>query len=159
MSALNIDGLTDTPTGSNYVWDGTVWDRMRGDRTFPASSSSGGISNSSRTATTQTAIALRNHGAKTVIIFLNVAAASGTGGISVVLQCQSPGGTIVDLVVFTGVTATGTYVYEYGSGVAGSPHAGITGSQAGALPRDLRVQIRHANSTAYTYSVEWEINT
>lgn len=93
---------------------------------------------------------------QTLIVYLNVTAASGTGGLQVRILGVDPasGNTFALNAAPTAVTATGSYAYVIGRGITsygGSvPATGIT---ATALPSTIKIQVTHSDSSSYTYSV------
>lgn len=84
-------------------------------------------------------------------IYLNVTAASETGGLKVNLQSVDPasGATGTVFLATTGVTATGQYVYLIYPGIA----SGATQAYNSLLPATFRVGVTHADGSNYTYSV------
>lgn len=104
-----------------------------------------------------------NYNSRGVHVILNVTAASGTGGLQIVIHGKDP----VSLIYYelnptpTAITATGLYIYELYPG-ASSPAPGSTNQwvvqrTAASLPRIWRVGIAHGDATNYTYSVAFEL--
>lgn len=95
-----------------------------------------------------------------MIVYLNVSAASGTGGLQVrILGVDSVSGNTFPLnAAPTAVTSTGQYAYVIGPGVTsygGSVSA--TAITATAIPSTFQIQIVHGDSSSYTYSVSLSI--
>jgi hypothetical protein len=111
------------------------------------------ISSGAQTTAQQSASQTNYNGGR-VIVFLNVTAASGTGGLQLTIQGKDPtSGNWVNLTTLpTAVTATGMYVYELAPG-DGAASGGVTQRTAGYLPRTWRVNIAVGDSSSYTYSV------
>lgn len=104
-----------------------------------------------RTVTTATADIL-NVNNKGVMVFLNVTAASGTGGLQVRIQCKDPiSGTYTGMnAAPAAVIATGHTVYLFGP--LNTSGSNIT-VYNGILPRTWRISVTHGDSSNYTYSV------
>ena len=86
-----------------------------------------------------------------VYIFLNVTAASGTGGLTVILQAKDPiSGLYANVYqAAAAVTATGLKLYLV---YPGASSAG-TETKGGALPRTWKIHINVGDASSYTYSV------
>jgi len=110
------------------------------------------LASAARTATTNSA-PQTNQNARGVLVYLNVTAASGTGGLRLAVQAQDPvSGNYININLLpTAVTATGltAYLIYPGSSQAGN----LTQATAALLPRSWRVQVTANDSSSYTYSV------
>ncbi len=87
------------------------------------------------------------------VLYLNVTAASGTGGLTPHLLCKDPGSGNYDDVVTMGTakTAVGTYAYFIYpcNGMIADNGAAV----AAILPRKFAIKISASDSSSYTYSV------
>lgn len=107
------------------------------------------LPSAARTATTSSADQINRNG-RGVMVFLNITAASGTGGLTIKIQGKDPvsGNYISIYTAGSAATATGTFpavVY---------PGVGTTISGASdPLPATWRVQVQHGDASNYTYSV------
>ena len=87
------------------------------------------------------------------VVFLNVTAASGTGGLTPQLLFKDPGSGNYDNVLGMGSakTATGTFAYLI------YPSNSMTSDNGAAvnaiLPRKFAIKISAGDSSSYTYSV------
>ena len=136
----------------NSLWNGATWDRQQNNQGITA------LASAARTASTNSADQL-NYNAKGLIAVLDITAASGTGGLQLVVQGKDPiSGNYAQLTVTpTAILAAGTYAYELhpGSSTA-APGAGnglLQVRTAGALPRTYRIRVIHGDASSYTYSV------
>lgn len=130
------------------VWNGTTWDRKGG---VVAAT---GLVSAART--TAQSFSITNTGAwRNLFIFLNVTAASGTGGLTVQINTGDPiSGNLAQLNANpTAVTGTGLKVYEIGSDMSGTASGGITQSTTRSLPRSLTIGVAVGDASSYTYSV------
>ncbi len=108
--------------------------------------------------TTAPAIATQsnlNH--RGVLLFLNVTAASGTGGLTVRIQAIEPvtGTAVVNLLTAAAVTATGLYTYALYPNLPNTAAAlgGLTLAQNGILPRVWTASVTPGTSDSWTYSL------
>lgn len=84
--------------------------------------------------------------------YLVVTAASGTGGLKLFVRAYDEYSNVIPLGDGgTAVTATGIYIYDINPEAAS-----ISGNVIGVLPRNWDVQITHADSSSYTYSLTFE---
>jgi hypothetical protein len=153
-----IQGNTDATANTVYgipvvpmqtLWnDGTAkWERVRNNSYGTA------LAASARTATPAVQN-LVNYNSKGVIVFLNVTAASGTGGLTLSVRAT-------ELVASnpvqinsspTAVTATGTYSYViYPSNLTGS----FTQMTSSPLPYKWSINVAHGDASSYNYSVSY----
>ena len=113
------------------------------------------LASAARTANTAAAVSAVQTGIgliRSVLLVLNVTAASGTGGLQVSLQNGSPlfnltgGGTAV--------TATGIYTYWYGAGAPITAGSGFRNAQPVPLGGgDFNAFVLVGDATTYTYSL------
>lgn len=97
-------------------------------------------------------------------VYLNVTAASGTGGLTVQVRGYDPismrlGNTPVAANLNTGgaaITATGLYLFDLGLSV-GAVSAGIHDSAARFLPYNWDVNVAVGDASSYTYSLSCEV--
>lgn len=100
----------------------------------------------------------RNNNAWGGILILNVTAASGTGGLTVVWETPVPGtdSTYAQLNADpTAITATGQFIYELSPGAsgAGGTNEDVEQRVSGVLPQDWRATVKHGDGSNYTYSL------
>lgn len=117
------------------------------------------LESAARTATITTPV-IQNKGARGVIIYLSVTAASGTGGLAVQalgVDPVNPLNVIALNTAPTGVTATtSTTPKAYMIYPAASlSQTGVTQHTAGALPRHWAIKVTAADSSSYTYTVSY----
>jgi hypothetical protein len=100
-----------------------------------------------------------NYNARGVLVSLNITAASGTGGLKVLIQNVEP-------VVGSGrtlnatpapITATGTYYFILYPGASGSGASGISQVTSYPLPRSWGVYVQHVDTSSYTYSLAYSL--
>lgn len=115
---------------------------------------SGVILASAARTTTQTSSTIKNPGAKGVVLFLNVTAASGTGGLQVQAQALDPvdGSALAVNSAPTAVTATGLKTYVIYPGAS----AGATQNTSGVLPRLWNAKVTVGDSSSYTYTLSYQ---
>jgi hypothetical protein len=102
-----------------------------------------------------------NHNAKGVIVFLDVTAVSGTGGLTVIIHGTDPtSGKQIDLLISNSITTLGRYAFELypGSSTGGTAgNAKVNTRVAGSLPRKWDVLIYNSDGTSYTYSTGYSL--
>lgn len=112
------------------------------------------LASAARTATTRSATQT-NHNARGAFVFLNVTAASGTGGLQLRWLVADPvSGTLPYMnAAPTAITTVTTAVYIVYPGGAG------VGAQAVnmPLPRSWAIEVQHADASSYTYSVGYAL--
>jgi hypothetical protein len=149
-----------TPDGNDFyvptnptLYNGSTFDKLMNNQE--------GILLTSATRTTATTAPTQtNYNAKGIMIFLNITAASGTGGIEVKLRGVDPvSGTAMNLHGggFT-ITGAGLYVHSvYGPGTNLTGTSPLNSNYKWNfpinLPRTWSVQIYHNDASSYTYSV------
>jgi hypothetical protein len=106
-----------------------------------------------RTATTACVQQVDKHH-RSVRVYLNVTAASGTGGLKVLIRGYDKFGNPAALTGggLTAITATGIYVYEL-MPYAGESVGAVQETQGRLLPVQWDVQVTHADGSSYTYSL------
>ena len=95
-----------------------------------------------------------------LILYLNVTAASGTGGLTPRLIAKDPlsGVTSVSAAASTAATTTGLRVYHFGPGVGALAGAGVGWGAAGVmLSANFQLQVLHGDASSYTYSLSYEL--
>jgi hypothetical protein len=158
-AAATVDGASD-PTapavdGRPSLYNGSTWDRERGNTDGTA------LSSAARTGTTSSAD-LVNYNCRGVIAFLDITANSGSGQLTVLIQGKDGTGNYYNLNgAGTAVAATnakfGIEVYP------GATTAGIATSlrilerTSAALPRSWRVTVSHSSGVSWTYSVTYSL--
>lgn len=93
--------------------------------------------------------------------YLIVSAASGTGGLKVIVRGYDAYGNAFAITAGgTAVTATGSYVYELNPGDQTTGGAtSVQESAARPLPMEWDVQVTHGDSSSYTYALTAEVFT
>jgi len=122
------------------------------------------LASSSRSASTTSPL-ISNHNARAILVFLDITAVSGTGGLVLKINGRDPAtGKMFKLNVDTTlITAIGNYLYAVGLGVT-KDSASQGGTQslkqatAAPLPRQLEIFIYNQDSTTYTYSVGYALS-
>lgn len=98
-----------------------------------------------------------NANSRGVLLYLDVTAASGTGGLTVQVQGKDPSsGKYKTLNANpTAVTAIGTTAYMLYPGASTTGQVQQATSQV--LPRTWRVNVSHGDASSYTYSVGYSL--
>lgn len=99
-------------------------------------------------------------GARGLIVYLNVTAASGTGGLTPRLVAKDPvsGVTSVSAAVSSAATATGLRVYHFAPGVGTLAGMGIGwGAASVQISKTFQLQVLHGDASSYTYSLSYEL--
>jgi hypothetical protein len=143
--AISQAGLPDIRPGMS---NGATFDPETGNLEGTA------LASAARAAQTESADIV-NVNCRGAVIFLNVTAASGTGGLQVVVRGKDPvSGAYVNLNnVPTAVIATGLLVYTF---YPGATAVGAATFQ-GVLPRTFRIRVIHGDASSYTYSVGYSL--
>ena len=112
------------------------------------------LASAARTAQTNSSDII-TYNANKIYVFLNVTAASGTGGLTVRVQAKDPvsGNYFSINSAPTAVTSTTSNGYLIGPGVS----AGGTQATSSVLPRTIRIQVQVGDSSSYTYSVGYSL--
>jgi hypothetical protein len=151
-AAASADGLAN-PTvtkldATNLLFNGTTWDRQRGNTSLSVEASS------AKTANGNSAAAIVNHNARGVQLFVNVSASSGTTPTLVVrVQVQDPVGSgWVDLpgAATASITGNGLTLLTIYPGIAAVANSAINQP----LPRNYRLAwVVGGTTPSFTFSV------
>lgn len=119
------------------------------------------LASAARTATTvanNNGSPFREHFKQKMRMFLNVTAASGTGGLQPQVRAYDPlsGAATAITTGGTAVTATGLYIYELGLAEA-TPAGNVKECDSRPLPTLWDVQVVAGDSSSYTYSLSCEV--
>lgn len=130
------------------LFNGATWDRQTGNVDGTA------LASAVRAAQINSAD-LVNYNCRGVIVFLNVTAASGTGGLTLRIQAKDPiSGAYGNLLsASAAVVATGMSIYLLYPGGASGGTQGVTGP----LPRTWRISMNVGDASNYTYSVGYSL--
>lgn len=115
------------------------------------------LPSAARTALTASA-QQKQQGYTGIRIWLTVTAASGTGGLTVLLRAVNPlNGAKVEVNAGGAlITTTVTRIYEFYPGAGGA--AGfVQEALARRLPQDFDIAVNHGDASSYTYSVAYEL--
>ncbi len=124
-----------------------------------AASTGTALASAARTATT-TSAAITNNNFTKLRVYINVTAASGTGGLQLQLLAKDPVTAAYNAMhsaqPATPIVATGEYYFDY------APSAGAAAGGASAVfsifpPSSLETRIVHGDASSYTYSVAYEL--
>ena len=89
-----------------------------------------------------------------LIAYLNITAASGTGGLSLVLEEQDHvSGTWNQVAATTGTTATGLVTLKIKPAIAAVGATATKVAVQDILPANWRLRVVHADASNYTYSL------
>jgi hypothetical protein len=114
------------------------------------------LTSATRTATTATA-KLPADRFLGIIVYLNVSAASGTGGLKVFVRGYDASGNAFKINGGgTAKTATGQYAYVVYPG-GGTSAGDIVDIQNAPVPATFDIQVNAADSSNYTYTVSYEL--
>lgn len=121
------------------------------------------LASASRTTTTATGI-IDMAGRKQLLLYLNVSAASGTGGLFLQLQYLDPvSGQWMNgaFAPAAGKTTTGGFFFIVGPGISVGSGAAINAALASdrgtVLGREMRISVLHSDASSYTYSLGYEM--
>lgn len=147
---LESNGNPVAVIGRHFTFNGTTWDRIRGNIEGTA------LASAARTAETDSAdITVYNNVG--IMVFLDITVASGTGGLQTVVQLKDPvSGNYVNGNVWTAVTATGTRAHAHYPGAADAPAAAagrISLADEQIVTRTMRIRVSPGDGSSYTYSV------
>lgn len=100
-----------------------------------------------------------NLSCSTVLIFVNVTVASGTGGLDIHLQAMdtisSTWGDIAEFNASVKITTTGLYIISWGPGCVSTGKFNAQGQ--GILPQTWRINVTVSDSSSYTYSISAQV--
>lgn len=135
-----------------------------GERAILARLAGGCISGTALASAARSATTLSSNidarGARAIIVYLNITAASGTGGLTLRLFGVDPVSSTVatSASVSTAATTSGTRIYHFGPGVGAASGATLAWGGAGVMLGSLfAVQVLHGDASSYTYSVTYEL--
>lgn len=157
-SALTV-GVTSYQSGAYgfpgvvpIVSNGSTYDRLSGNVDGTA------LASAARTAYVISADII-NYNGRGILIFLNVTAASGTGGLQVRLMAKDPvSGTYFAMAATpTAVTATGKNAYVFYPGSSAGAAGNVAQNVSIVMPRTIAIEVIHGDGTSYTYSVGYSI--
>lgn len=117
------------------------------------------LASAARTTTTITTDIVCS-GYRGIIVYLDVTAASGTGGLTLRLFGVNPITSTVatSASVTTAATTTGMRIYHFGPGVAAVNGASVAWGAAGVqLGAEFQIQVLHGDASSYTYAVHYEL--
>jgi hypothetical protein len=89
-------------------------------------------------------------------IFLDITAASGTGGLKVILRAASGAKRAALNAGGTALVATGLKLYEIYPDAAAAA-VDVADAVSRRLPAAFDIQVTHDDSSSYTYSVDYEL--
>lgn len=109
--------------------------------------------------TTQQSADQSNLSGNSVLVFLNITVASGTGGLTLRILGKDPvsGNYYLLNAAPTAILATGQYGYLLGPGCVSSGGS-IAQTTAGILPKTWAIEVVHGDASSYTYSVGAGVN-
>ncbi|MDE2097981.1 MAG: hypothetical protein KGL39_12080 [Patescibacteria group bacterium] len=143
---LSVANMLNNGTGGGAQWD-RHYNNIQGTL----------LASAARTTTTISPTQT-NFNAKGVILFLNVTAASGTGGLQLSLAASAPSGATADLTMgkATAVTATGRYALVAYPGATTASND-IKLALADPVPRSWYSYVQHNDSSSYTYALDYAL--
>lgn len=141
---------TTTPPGAPFLFNGSSLDRQRNNIEGTV------LASAARTAQTSSADQT-NHNARGVICVVETTAASGTGGLTLIIQGKDPvSGSYYSLfAAAAAITAIGTNAYAIYPGIATAAVLGYKGGANLILPRTWRIVVNVGDASSYTYSVSY----
>lgn len=115
------------------------------------------LASQARTATTTSSIQRNLSDSGCLIVYLNITAASGTGGLQLQVQGvdYATGNAYSIMALPTAKTATGSFAYVVG------PSCTFTGGDVAAatstfVPSQFVIKVTHGDASSYTYSVGYD---
>jgi len=125
------------------VFNGTTWDRQRGN--FEATA----LASAARTATASSADQV-NYNGRMLSVVINVSALADTPSVVPTIEGKDPiSGTYYTILTGAAIVATGITVLRVAPGI--TPVANV--AVADMVPRTFRVTMTHADTDSITYSV------
>lgn len=120
------------------------------------------LASAARTASTSTA-SIDLSGFRSLVLFLNISAASGTGGLRLFVEYQDPiSGLWRTPVVIPSAAVTSVQMVPVliGPGLGTLSSASVALGGIGGLPlsSQMRVTVSHGDASSYTYSLGFEAN-
>jgi len=148
FSITDATGGTGFPIAAPMSWNGTTWDRHRGNTEGTA------LASAARTAST-TSATLTNYNSRGLVLSLDVTATAATPSITVGVDILQPVSSAWRRVytAAVAVTATGRADYQLGPGTDAAALGGYTDGENIWIPRSFRVAVDHADADSITYSV------
>lgn len=136
---------------STLDFNGSSYDRHRG-------VVNGSVFGSSARTTAQASSDITNYNHSAVQVILDITVASGTGGLTLRVDAKDPvsGKYVAVLTDGAAITATGTYLFEVGLGVAVAG-SGARAASGRLLPRLFRVGVAVGDASSYTYSIGYTL--
>jgi hypothetical protein len=117
------------------------------------------LASAARTASAGPQIPAVQQVSQNLTLTLNVTVASGTGGLTPVVQWQDPTYTgafqpaPITLLTCPTVTSTGTYTYTIGPGASLAPTGGTAVLDSTLPQAGVTVTVNHGDASSYTYSL------
>ena len=116
------------------------------------------LASAARTATTYAAAPITNTNARGIMVWLNITAASGTGGLTIRVRGYDPVSGLPAIVSTNGnnYTTTGLkYLVLYPGKI---DQGALTNDfDSGPLPRTFDVGVQHGDASSYTYSLGYSL--
>lgn len=124
-----------------------------------ASNADGTALASTARTTTSYSNDITNATARGIIIYLNITAASGTGGLQVRVYGKDPASAQYFALngAPTAKTTTGSFPYVFYPGAASGATLAADQIVSGPLPRTFRIGVTHGDASSYTYSVGYSL--
>lgn len=119
------------------------------------------LASAARTSTT-TSADITNINKRGIIVYLNITSAPaspGSGGLKVVVYAKSKTGIVKGINALSGSplqTSSGTTMYAFYP-AAGTASFGFNLVTGGAISQTFYIEINHADSQSYTYSVDYDL--
>lgn len=131
------------PQSAPTLFNGTTWDRQRGNHEATA------LASAARTATVSSSD-LVNYNGRLLSVVINVSAAAATPSVVPTIEGKDPiSGTYYTILTGAAITATGITVLRIGPGITAVANVAV----ADMVPRTYRVTMTHADADSITYSV------
>jgi len=93
-----------------------------------------------------------------IIVFLDITAASGTGGLKVIVRGYDAFGLAYDLNDGgTPLTAVGRRMYVVYPATLDAPAGFVADTAQLPLPQEFDIYVSHGDATNYTYAVSYEL--
>jgi hypothetical protein len=115
------------------------------------------LASAARTASI-TSPSITNYNAKGLLVFLSVEAASGTGGLQIVVLAINPGSGGWDGITTptSPITGTGEFVWIIYPGATTAVND-VKGASSVPIPREWAVAVVVGDSSSYTYSLSYSL--
>ena len=113
------------------------------------------LASAARTTLTNSAV-FTNHDCRLAIVTLNITAASGTGGLAVLLYGRSALSADAQLnAAAAATTATGTFTWIFGPAAALNLFSGVKQCVSAPVPRSFFLSVTVGDASSYTYSLDY----